>query len=186
VAIPEGVTYIGLGAFQECWSLVRVNIPDNVMFIDHLAFRGCTGLTTVTIGTGLVSFGDLAFFGCLGLQSMYFKGSPPHYGQECFTGAPDVVFYYRAGSSGWGDSYAGRPTALWVPPPRLHGPLEPDGAGFHFLLQAELGQAVRLQWSRDLATWADWREATGTGTAQQVVDENSVLEPIRFYRAILP
>jgi hypothetical protein len=34
-----------------------------------------------------------------------------------FTNSPNVTVYYRAGTTGWGATYAGQPTALWVEQP---------------------------------------------------------------------
>ena len=46
--IPDSVTNIGLGAFNNCGSLEFVVIPDSVTSIGNSAFYGCDGLTSVT------------------------------------------------------------------------------------------------------------------------------------------
>ena len=45
VVIPDGVTSICSGAFQNCTGLTGVTIPDSVTSIGWCAFSGCTGLT---------------------------------------------------------------------------------------------------------------------------------------------
>ncbi len=45
--IPDGVTYIGVGAFRECNDLTSVIIPNGVTSIGGWAFYGCSNLTTV-------------------------------------------------------------------------------------------------------------------------------------------
>ena len=47
LVIPDGVTEIGRGAFQDCTSLVSVEIPGSVTSIGRYAFSGCTKLKEV-------------------------------------------------------------------------------------------------------------------------------------------
>lgn len=59
--IPDGVTEIGLGAFEGCTSLKSVTIPDSVTKIGCYAFNGCASLKSVTIPRGCQyknAFGD--------------------------------------------------------------------------------------------------------------------------------
>jgi hypothetical protein len=57
---------------------------------------------------------------------------------------------------------------------------------FHFLLTGEPGQRVRVQRSRDLKVWEDWRQITlGTAPAD-LIDSNTLSTPCGFYRAVAP
>ena len=47
ITIPNSVTTIGEGAFDECSSLTSIVIPENVTHIDGTAFYGCDDLTSV-------------------------------------------------------------------------------------------------------------------------------------------
>lgn len=82
LSLPEGLTYIGRSAFQECQmtsvelpnsleeigraafcacGLTSVTIPDNVHTIGWSAFASCQNLSTITIGSGVTSIGYFAF-----------------------------------------------------------------------------------------------------------------------------
>ncbi|MBR3704977.1 MAG: leucine-rich repeat protein [Oscillospiraceae bacterium] len=45
--IPDGVTMISGGAFEDCRSLVSISVPDSVVYVGSSAFSGCTRLATV-------------------------------------------------------------------------------------------------------------------------------------------
>jgi BspA type Leucine rich repeat region (6 copies) len=69
VTIPDCVTSIGPGAFDECTSLSSVTIPNSVTFIGPDAFAQ-TGLTSVTIPGGVPIIGLGAFAYCSSLTSV--------------------------------------------------------------------------------------------------------------------
>ena len=46
--IPDGVTTICSGAFQNCTSLTSITIPDSVTYIGDYAFYNCHNLESVT------------------------------------------------------------------------------------------------------------------------------------------
>lgn len=48
IKIPEGVTSIGVGAFDECYRLSSVTIPDSVTSIGVGVFGGCSNLSEIT------------------------------------------------------------------------------------------------------------------------------------------
>lgn len=97
ITIPEGVKYIGYGAFKNCTALKSVKLPNSLQKIGGEAFGDCTALSSVTFGSGLKSieyegFGhcealkkvvlpegleklDSAFYGCYNLENMTFPNS---------------------------------------------------------------------------------------------------------------
>ena len=140
VTIPNSVTSIGDGAFDLCTSLTNVTIPNNVTNIGKWAFDNCTSLTRVTIGTNVTSIGIQAFYECYSLRSItipnsvtyigsyvfflctslkgvYFNGNAPSLGSSVFCGDYYATVYYLPGTTGWGTTFGGLPTAPNPPVP---------------------------------------------------------------------
>ncbi len=141
VVIPDSVTNIGGAAFKECTGLTNVVIGSGVTTIGGSAFFGCSGLTNMVIGSGVttisgsafrgctglkkvvipdsvtrISYG--AFFDCINLQQVYFLGNAPIVEGvigRVFSRGTDVTVYYLDGTTGWGDTFGGWPTALYPP-----------------------------------------------------------------------
>lgn len=82
IKIPEGVTIIGAMAFQGCTNLTKIDLPDSVTQIDRDAFRDCTGLTNITIPRQVSFYRysqfESAFAGCLKLKDFRVAEDNPH------------------------------------------------------------------------------------------------------------
>lgn len=68
--IPNTVTTIGSGAFNECTLLRDVTIPNGVTTIDRGVFSGCSSLTSITIPNSVTTIGAVAFSHCSLLASV--------------------------------------------------------------------------------------------------------------------
>lgn len=75
VVIPEGITKIGLHAFDHCEQLKSVEMPDSVKSIGGYAFQTCGVLASIKMSANLESIGDNAFFKCCVLTSVELPAS---------------------------------------------------------------------------------------------------------------
>jgi hypothetical protein len=138
--IPNAVTTIGQFAFPACTGLTNVTMPNSVTSIEGWAFSDCSGLISITMGSGLTTIEDYAFSTCPSLSAVNFKGNAPCLGgMSVFEGDNDATVYYLPGTTGWGLTYGGRPTALWIQVPTIQTPPRTQ--------TAEAGSAVGL-WVR--------------------------------------
>jgi hypothetical protein len=113
LAIPDSVTGIGSNALRFCASLTNVTIGNGVTNIALVAFSSCSGLTSVTIGESVTNVGYYAFYYCTNLLSVNFRGDAPSVGYLPFTGDNSVTVYYQPGTTGWTNTFGGRPAVLW-------------------------------------------------------------------------
>ena len=84
IRIPETVTAIGEGAFQECKNLESINLPSKLTEIDSYTFYKCEKLKAITIPSGVYSIGTEAFMDCIACESIVIPASVTKIGQFAF------------------------------------------------------------------------------------------------------
>jgi hypothetical protein len=169
VTMGHGVTNIGQWAFEWCTSLASVSISDSVRSIDWGAFAGCSRLMTVTIGHGLTNIGEMAFESCASLTGLFLKGNafylPPFIGYA-FRGVTNAIVYYLPGTTGWGPTFGGLPTAPWALPNPLILTTPPEFGvgtnGYGFVISWATNASVVVEVCEDLAL-PEW-SPVGTNT----------------------
>ena len=90
VEIPEGITEIGLEAFENCTLLTSVNIPDGVTKIGSYAFMNCTMLTSVKIPDTVTEIKNSAFNGCESLTSVDIPDGVTKIDHDTFNGCTSL------------------------------------------------------------------------------------------------
>ena len=85
VTIPNDVTTIGGGAFEDCSSLTSITIPNSVTSIGGRAFSHCSSLASVTIPNSVTSIGGRAFSHCSSLASVTIPNSVTSIGNSAFS-----------------------------------------------------------------------------------------------------
>ena len=93
INLGAGVQTIGYGVFNDCDSLLSVEIPDSVITINYSnysgggAFSDCDNLQEVIIGDGLQSIQSHTFNGCPKLESVIIGNSVETIGSYAFSGS---------------------------------------------------------------------------------------------------
>lgn len=84
--IGSGVTSIGDGVFQYCYSLATITMPSSVTSIDIDAFWSCRLLTSITIPSGVTSISEEVFVDCYSLASIAIPDGVTSIGPYAFNG----------------------------------------------------------------------------------------------------
>ena len=175
-----------------CYSLTSVTIGNSVTNIGELAFYECTSLTSVTIPSSVTSIGGDAFRNCTSLTSVYFQGNAPSVGSSVFNGANNATIYYLPGTTGWGSTFGGRPTALWsLPYPLILNSGPSFGVqtnGFGFIISWATNLSVVVEACTDLVNpiWSPVGTNSLTGGSSYFSDPQWTNHPARFYRLRSP
>lgn len=84
ITIPDSVTTIGLNAFYNRSTLVKVNISENssLTTIGNNAFSGNTMLESIFIPKGVISIGDSAFNNCGALNNIVVDDANPKFSDD--------------------------------------------------------------------------------------------------------
>ena len=90
VSVPQGLTSIGNGAFQNC-AMTGINIPSSVTVIGSEAFYGCAYLKSLTIPEKVESIGDRAFALCSGLETVVIPEELTSIGAGAFSDCSGLV-----------------------------------------------------------------------------------------------
>ena len=99
VSIPNSVTTIGNGAFNQFTGLTSIKIPNSVTTIGDGVFVNCTNLTTIIIPSSVNSIGNGCFYNASNLISITSLAiTPPTLGVEVFTGINNCPIYVPAES----------------------------------------------------------------------------------------
>lgn len=77
VEIYEGVTSVGIGAFEGCSNITSVTLGNSITSIKKAAFYKCKSITSVIMGAGITSIEERAFEGCETKKVIWLTNTPP-------------------------------------------------------------------------------------------------------------
>ncbi|KAL7712161.1 hypothetical protein QTN25_010194 [Entamoeba marina] len=84
IIIPNTVTSIGNGCFNECSNLVNVSLPTRLMKLNFNCFFHCISLQSISISSSIQSLGYNCLFGCSNIKTMKLPNSVTSLGKGCF------------------------------------------------------------------------------------------------------
>lgn len=164
------------------------SVPAGVTTLNTGAFLNCNRLTRIIVPASVTSIGNQAFDYCSAMSSFLFLGNAPTVYTSGFASSSATV-YYVAGASGWGSSYAGRPTMLWNPAVQtLDASFGVGATGFGFAISGNSNLVVVVEATADPAN-GDWSPvATNalSGSNWYFSDLQWTNYAARFYRLMTP
>ena len=84
INLPDNITSIGDGAFQDCSSLETVNIPDTVTSFGEAAFSGCSSLKAINIPSLVTRIEQNTFNNCASLAEINIHSGITYLGSYAF------------------------------------------------------------------------------------------------------
>lgn len=177
------------------------SIPTSVSTIGGNAFSGAWALQVIKIPASVVTIGDRAF-GCPNLKAVIFLGNAPEFAGEAFSGpgstssnnSPTTV-YYMPGTTGWGATYSGRPTAVWVLQPPVISNFSVIGVSslglnsIKFNHNTSPGIPYRVERSPDLKSWTTVSSGWGGGDIREYQENlpDPLMNPafIKFFYRVM-
>ena len=82
----QGVEYIGTYAFYGCSNLQTINLPDTITTINGGCFNNCTKLNSIKLPSNLKTLNGQTFSGCTNLQNIELPQNLESLNAECFVG----------------------------------------------------------------------------------------------------
>ncbi len=153
------------------------------------AFSGNTGLTGVLIPSSITNIGDNAFGACVNLTSVFFGGNAPAgISMSAFSSTSATVYFLR-NTTGWGTTFAGRPTLLWDPLVKRDSSFGFAANRFGFTITGSNNIPVVVEACTNLTAgvWVPLTNATlGTSGSLYFSDPSSGAKPDSYYRIVWP
>ena len=84
INLSDNITNIGGGAFAYCSALQFITLPKNIINIGGQAFRNCSSLATITMPKSITNIGDNAFSRCTSLQTINLSDNITKIGANAF------------------------------------------------------------------------------------------------------
>jgi len=89
--IPNGVTQLSVGGFEDCEQLSAIEITAGITNIGDWMFAGCTRLMQVSFPSGVTSIGEGAFTYCASLPNLVLPAGLTGIGRQTFYGCSQLT-----------------------------------------------------------------------------------------------
>ena len=89
-SLPNSVTEIGEGAFEDCNNFRNLYLPRYLKKIGNNAFKNCLLSGDLYIEYDVTEIGDYAFYGCVGLDKLSLTSSLQRIGAYAFSGCKNL------------------------------------------------------------------------------------------------
>ena len=89
VVLPESITEIRAGAFENCTELSDIELPSTLIYIGVSAFENCSSLKAITIPRSVDNIDCGAFEGCCNLERVAFEDPNGWYYEDDEAEDPD-------------------------------------------------------------------------------------------------
>ena len=206
IEIPEGVTELGAGAFQNCAYLTEAVLPESLTVVGRLAFASCGSLSSVKLSSKTTLIKESAFQYCSSLTEVELPETLEEieYGAFKETSISKVVLgpnVKKLASLVWGTTPLNDITCYAVTPPEL--PFDgfdtetyetailriPEGTMDAYLDGAGWGQFVDIEYiSEKAGTLKDLLTETDAGVVKELKIEGEIdytdIEYIRICTAL--
>ncbi len=94
INLSTNIKIIERGSFGGCISLKDIEIPDNVEIIEWGAFASCTSLSRITIPSKVKEVGEGTFGGCINLESVVIQEGVKRISKYAFTSCTKLSAVY--------------------------------------------------------------------------------------------
>lgn len=166
-------------------------IPHSVTEIGFLAFSGSVNLTSITVPDDVAGLVQYSLMACPHLTAVYFLGNAPeiHLYKDLPVFDPIVTVYYLPGTTGWRNSYGGRPTSPWLLPyplvltTRPSFGIQTNHFGFIVSWATNTDVVVERTSSLENPSWLPLATNTLVNGCSYFSDAELTNNPMRFYRA---
>ncbi len=93
INIPEGIEYIGEGAFTAFDSMKTLELPKSVTYVGARAFATMESLEKITLPEGVAYISDGMFYRCTKLYSVNLEGKIWGIGNSAFSGCESITSF---------------------------------------------------------------------------------------------
>ena len=115
VTIPSTVLSIPSWGFIYCSNLTTVVIPNGLTNIGTGAFVHCDDLTSLAFPASLTNIAHRSFQSCMKLVGIFMQGDARIDDAFLFKSCTNATVYYLPNTTGWTNTFGGRPAVLWNP-----------------------------------------------------------------------